>query len=194
MLVNAVLVTHRHVDLQPIRNTLRKFGIPIVWDNELGPNMGPFGRFLGAGQVAKGDAVYTQDDDCTTDPDEIVSKWKPGTILCNMGTGQHGVNYTDKLDKLMGFGCVFERSLIKPTFDRYFKVFPFDDLLLREAGRIFTALNHTILEVCHVPVSNLPWAEAPDRLYHQPNHTSWHDEVISRCRYILGREKRDCQR
>jgi hypothetical protein len=33
-------------------------------------------------------------------------------------SAEYRANYEDKPDKLMGFGSCFERSLIKPTFDR----------------------------------------------------------------------------
>lgn len=184
----AVLVTHRNVDLSQIVQTLDCFEEVVVWDNEQGLNVGPLGRFLGALHLTKKRFVYMQDDDCTTIPQEIAGAWEPGKIVCNMGTAGHAANYENKLDKLMGFGSFFERSLIKPTFDRYLQLFSPDQILFREAGRIFTAINFKNTKVVEVPVKNLPWAEGDDRMYRQPGHLGAHAKALRMVQTILDLE------
>lgn len=178
--VDAIIVTRGNVDVQPIKKSLTDFRSTIVWDNSQGPNMGPFGQFLAACYMAKSDVVYFQDDDCVTFPWEIVARWEPGIIVCNMGTSGHGANYLNRADKLMGFGSVFDKRLIKPTFEKYWDKFPIDRITWREPGRIFTAMNTGIVKVVTVPVRNLPWATADDRLYKQEEHNKMGEEAIRR--------------
>jgi hypothetical protein len=177
---SAVIVTRGNVDIQPIRNTLKRFKEVVVWDNSLGPNMGPFGQFLAACYLAKSSLVYFQDDDCVTSPTDIVAEWEPGKIVCNLGTDGHAANYANRTDKLMGFGSVFERRMIKSTFEKYWKQFPIDMVTWREPGRIFTAMNTDVVKVVAIPFRNLPWATGDDRLYKQTDHIKMGEEAIRR--------------
>ncbi len=183
--VDAVIVTRGDVDLTPIRATLWNFHNIVVWNNLVGPDMGPFGQFLAASYLANTTVVYMQDDDCTTKPLEIIAAWEPGKIVCNMGTQGHVKNYENRLDKLMGFGCCFEKRLIKETFDAYFKKYPIDRIAWREPGRIFTAMNHDKIKVVEVEFQNLPWATGSDRLYKQAEHLEMGNEAIRRVKEIL---------
>ena len=184
--VDAVLVTKGDVDLQPIKNTLVSFKKIIICDNSKMLNMGPFGQFLLASMAYVSDVVYFQDDDCLTNPETIIQAWEPGKIVCNMGQQGHAANYINRIDKLMGFGSCFERSLIKPTFERYWRKYPIDRVTWREPGRIFTAMNHDKLKVVEVAFRNLPWAEGYDRLYRQPEHVEMGREAICRVREVLN--------
>lgn len=185
MTVDAVIVTKGDVNLYPIRQTLSHFEKVVVWDNSKGPNMGPFGQFLAATYLCSSRLVYFQDDDCTTSPDSIVSAWEPGKIVCNMGCEGHEKNYVNRKDKLMGFGSCFERELIKPTFEEFWKHYPIDYVTWREPGRIFTAMNHESIKVVNVPVCNLPWATDSDRLYRQADHISMKDSAVARVEKVL---------
>ena len=178
--ITPVIVTRGDVNLSEIAMSLKGFGLTFVWNNAHGPNMGPLGQFLAGCYFQTMQILYFQDDDCVTDPAEIAKHWEPGRIVCNMGTSGHVENYRNRPDKLMGFGSVFERDLIKPTFEKYLKVHPFDRVLWREPGRIFTAINRHLVDVVEVPVRNLPWATRDDRLYMQPEHQSMGNEAIRR--------------
>lgn len=170
--VDAVLVTHRNVDLSRIVESLAGFRSIVVWDNEK-LNMGPLGQFIAAAHIATSNVVYFQDDDCVTDPREIVSRWRPDIIVCNMGTQGHRKNYEDRPDKLMGFGSCFRRTLVRQVFEAYWSVHPISHVSWREPGRIFTTIvgrNPGRVEVVEVPVRHLPWAEGSDRLYRQSEH------------------------
>ena len=133
--------------------------------------------------------VYFQDDDCVTSPAEIVAQWEPGKIVCNMPVSLgHRANYENQLDKLVGFGAVCERSLIKETFERYWKYFPIDELCLRECDRIFTGLNSERIKLVDVPVRHLPWATGEDRLYRQADHMSNTRLARERVKLVLEAE------
>jgi len=177
--VSAVLVTHMDVNLSRIKESLEGFGEVIVWDNER-LNLGPLGQFIAAAHLAKNDVVYFQDDDCVTDPRRIVELWEPDRVICNLGTAGHAANYVDRPDKLMGFGSCFERGLIKPTFELFWKWFPLDYVSWREPGRIFTAMNRDKTHVVEVPFENLFWATAEYRLYKQPEHKDTAQIAIER--------------
>ncbi len=89
----------------------------------------------------------------------------------------------------MGFGSVFEKSLIRPTFARYLKHFQLDDVTLREPNRIFTALNHSRIDIVDVPITHMPYASDPDRLWRQPDHGQMRDEALRRCGLVLKAQR-----
>lgn len=201
MRFTAVLVTRGNVPLDEIWTSLHGFTLPTVWNNSKHLNFGPFGQYIAAsnipgsssnipGSSSTPDRVYFQDDDCVTSPAEIVAQWEPGKIVCNMPIALgHRANYENQPDKLMGFGSVFERSLIKETFERYWKYFPIDSVCLREPGRIFTGLNQERIKLADVPVRHLEWATVPDRLYRQAEHQQMAEEARRRVRIVLEMER-----
>lgn len=191
MRCTAILVTRGNVPLDEIYWTIHdaphwSIAGSTLWDNSKTLNFGPFGQYVAAQADGVGELVYFQDDDCVTSPAEIVAQWEPGKIVCNMPIELgHRANYENQPDKLMGFGSVFERSLIKKTFERYWKYFPIDPVCLREPGRIFTGLNQERIKLVDVPVRHLEWATAPDRLYRQADHEIMAREARKRVNYIL---------
>lgn len=179
-----ILVTRGDVDLTEIRQACRS---ALVWDNsKTFFDVGPFGQYLKA-QEACDDVVFFVDDDCVVDPAPIVAAWEWGRIVCNM-PAEFRAAYENQPDKLMGFGSCFERSLIRPTFERYFRHFPIDPVLLREPNRIFTGLNQDRIKLVDVPKRDLPWATAPNRLYRQPDHLMMAAVARERVKLILARE------
>lgn len=192
MRCTAVLVTRGNVPLDEIMNSFCPpfCGPTIVWNNAEHLNFGPFGQYIAA-MTDISPIVYFQDDDCVTSPAEIVAQWEPGKIVCNMPIALgHRANYENQPDKLMGFGSVFERSLIKETFERYWKYFPIDPVCLREPGRIFTGLNQERIKLADVPVRHLEWATAPDRLYRQADHQDFAQNARFRVAEVLRQERR----
>lgn len=183
----AVLVTRGDVDLLPVLRSIPDSLPGSIWNNAEKPrDEGPYGQFV-EGQAATTKLVYFQDDDCVTEPAAIIAQWEPGKIVCNIPDA-HWAHYRDAPDVLMGFGSCFEQSLILETFLRYVEHFPMDEVLKREPGRIFTALNRQRIKRVNVPVTNLPWADAPNRLYRQQDHIAMRDEVRRRCAVVLERE------
>ena len=191
MRCTAILVTRGNV---PLDEVVRSFSIAEfdlkTWNNSRHLDFSVFGRYVAAsGLPLWTKVVYFQDDDCVTDPAAIVREWEPGKIVCNMPIALgHRANYENQLDKLIGFGSVCERSLIKETFERYWKYFPIDQVCLREADRIFTGLNAERLKLVDVPVRNLEWATAPDRLYREEAHQRFVMLARERVRLVLERE------
>jgi hypothetical protein len=189
MRCTAILVTRGNVPLDEIVTSCQDqetFRNGVIWDNSKHLNFNVFGRYVAATQMQNLPVIYFQDDDCVTDPAAIVKQWEPGKIVCNMPIALgHRANYENQLDKLMGFGSVCERSLIKETFERYWKYFPIDQVCLREADRIFTGLNAERIKLVDVPVRNLEWATAPDRLYREPGHQGFLGLARERVRAVL---------
>jgi len=191
MRCTAILVTRGNVPLGEITPTITAecFDAFELWDNSKHLNFSVFGRYIAGSTMFNTSLVYFQDDDCVTDPAAIVREWEPGKIVCNMPLAQgHRANYQNQLDKLVGFGCVCERSLIKETFERYWKYFPIDQVCLREADRIFTGLNAERIKLVDVPVRHLEWATAPDRLYRQAGHMEKTQLARLRVLEVLRRE------
>lgn len=193
MRCTAILVTRGNVPLDEIHDSfmqadnIRAF---VDWDNSHHLDFSVFGRYIMASVCDAHPLIYFQDDDCVTVPSGITWQWEPGKIVCNMPISLgHRANYENQLDKLMGFGSVCERSLIKETFERYWKYFPLDQVCLREADRIFTGLNAERLKLVDVPVRHLEWATAPDRLYRQPDHIDMLYVARLRVRQVLQYER-----
>jgi hypothetical protein len=163
--VSCVIVTRGNVDLSEIRESL-PFEDVVVWDNSERDEK-VFGRYCGAERV-KHEVIAVQDDDAIIeDWPAILAEYRPGVITCNMGAAHRAVYEPTGL-ALVGFGAVFDRSLIRPTLDRYCQRFPKDELFMRECDRVFTALN--ALHVITVPYRNLPHEETTERMWREQRH------------------------
>ena len=162
---SCVIVTRGNVDLSEIRASL-PFEDVVIWDNSENNEM-VFGRYCGA-ERARNDIIAVQDDDAVIeDWPAILAEYKPGVVACNMGPA-HRAFYQPIGLALVGFGAVFDRSLIQPTMDRYYQRFPKDELFMRECDRVFTALNP--LNVITVPYRNLPHEETTQRMWRERRH------------------------
>lgn len=164
------------------------FGGVHVWDN----SRRAFDLKLLAAYFAADESpaklIFYQDDDLAiSDPWEIVKAWEPGKIVCNMPS-EFQAAYRDKPDCLMGFGSCFEKSLIRPTWERYRNHFPIDSVTLREAHRIFTGLNRDRIVMVDVHKTNLPYATDETRLWKQADHGSFAARAYERIRLILEKE------
>jgi hypothetical protein len=171
--VTAVIVTRGDCDLTPVLETLKGFGEVITWDNSQKPiDMMVYGRYLAAID-ASNDIIYTQDDDCTTDPVQIVGEHfyrarARNEVWCNMPL-EYRPGYAGTGISLVGFGSIFHRSMIDRAFNRYCQHgYKIDELFLRECDRVFTALNH--VHQIDIPRTHLPHATAPDRMHKEPRH------------------------
>lgn len=166
--ITAVIVTRGNVDLKPIENSLysTKFDSVHIYDNSQLINFRVLSRYL-LGQIFGTEYIYVQDDDCIVDLEHYPwDQVSPSHILCNM-PAVYRPNYPGSI-QLVGFGSIFHRSLIRPTFERYLKHYSLDDITLLEADRIFTGLNPT--KLVDVPIIHLPHATSLDCLYRQPDH------------------------
>jgi len=195
--ITAVIVTRGDVDLTPILKTFyspcehrpsfgedfpvkERFSDIIIYDNSKLLDFRVFSRFIAA-QMAGTDYVYVQDDDCIVDlPSYPWHLAEPDKILCNMPPA-YRPNYPGPT-QLLGFGSVFHRDLIRPTFERYFEAqkeshrqsgeqgscWLLDDIFLVECDRVFTGLN--TCKLVDIPITHLSHATAPNRLYRQSDH------------------------
>ena len=193
-MISPVIVTRGD---HPLSQILTQFQAPCfrplvtVWDNSRQINLSVFGRYVGAMAVAD-DWVYTQDDDVLVNAEAVATshQWDRihPKIICNMPL-EYQANYMGKPERLVGFGCVFERDLATATFNRYFAHFPIDALFLRECDRIFTGLNQDRVVVVDVGIEHLPWARDEGRLYRQVEHGQSVAEARRRIQYVLDKER-----
>lgn len=160
MKVSAVIVSRGGVDLGPCLRTIDADEIVVrrghggVWE-----------RFEAA-LAAKHDVIYTQDDDCTVEADQVLQAYEQERVTCNMPSWKR-YEYPDGI-ALVGWGAVFHKSALE-VFGRYRRRFPVDDACFRrEADRVFTAMNR--LKLIDVPFGHLPWAHGSDRLGAQADH------------------------
>lgn len=191
-MVTPVLVTRGDVPMDEIVASVRVLGEPVIWDNSREENLLIFGQYKAAMERVTTEWVYFQDDDVITDPAAIFAAREPGVIVCNMPEA-HRCKHIGDVDSLMGFGSVFQRDMICETLDRYFQPmktisgrylqrFFDDEVFRREIPRIFTMLNRT--KWVDIPKRDMPWATAPNRMYHQPEHAKTREEARRRCRLI----------
>lgn len=192
--IQHIVVTRGDVDLEPVWDAIA-YGRPehfkegVTWDNSKSAfDAMVFGRFLAGGLLPSEALVYAQDDDCTVEGwAGLYEAWEPGKIVCNMNADFQKA-YARRRSRLLGHGSVFEAGLIRPTFDRYFRHFPMDDLFLKECDRIFTGLNTDrciMIDVGHV---DREFASNLDRMWRQPDHRTRHDEAEWRIDHVLRKE------
>jgi hypothetical protein len=179
--ITAVLVTRGDVDLTLIRSSLWPFRDVLIYNNSLNLDYKVFSRYLAA-QMARTDYVYVQDDDCIIDlPHYPWDQVSSSHILCNMPQG-HRKNYMGRV-QLVGFGAVFPKALIRPTFTEYNLHFGQNELLYMECDRYFTARNKCVLT--DVEVTHLPWAESADRLYRQTDHWDRREQIERQIEFAI---------
>lgn len=199
--ITAVVVTKGDRDISAVLETLRPFGEVIVWDNgasqvrtwdaaaddwacDAAPEAKVYGRYLGA-KRARFDTIYVQDDDCITDPLEILrlyNQHEQNIVMCNMKPGHAAAPYYQWRIKLVGFGAIFTKDQM--DFSRYLCAFDHDEFFRIECDRIFTAFNECV--TCEVPVTDMEYASAPDRLWRLQDHGARMRLVEKRLKEILG--------
>ena len=131
---------------------------------------------------AKFDTIYYNDDDAicpirelleVSDTNEITLAQKPS----------HQEAYKD-LPYAVGFGwgCFFPKHILG-SLKRYTDVYGEDEVYKRETERILMCFNpHKRLVL---PITDLPSAYAPDRLWRQPQHQNFAQIAGQRCQEII---------
>jgi hypothetical protein len=167
--VSCIIVTRGNVDLSELKDSL-PFEDVVIWDNSKLPpeeDEKVHGRYC-AVLAAKHEVIAFQDDDCIVqDWPTLLKEYEPGVVTCNMGLG-HQHQYRPLKLALVGFGAIFDKSLVRPAFDRYFALFPADELFLRECDRVFTGLNP--LKVISVPYRHLQHEAETPRMWREHRH------------------------
>lgn len=161
--VCAVIVTRGNVDLEPILETL-PYGETRVWNDQLEGSKGCLGRYLAAERTNKR-VVYFQDDDLIfTAHKQLLERYEPGRIVCNMPSPWYETCGYDMLRQaLVGAGSLVDRQLWKAALDLYLGEYPDDQLFLDYCDVVVGMLTpHTRIDLGY---QVLPYASAPGRIY-----------------------------
>lgn len=191
MNVSAVIVTRGDIDLSPVLDSLPHEWQKVVWDNSQRKDCSVFGRYAAIPECEH-ELIYVQDDDCVLEnPAALVEAWAVPSALrqdhaaCNM-PAKFREHYSDAC--LVGFGAVFPRLLPARAFKRFYRaagagIISYDlASFKRECDAIFTTLTPRVL--VDLPYIDLPWADAPNRLWKQPEHVSQRRKMIELARKV----------
>jgi hypothetical protein len=133
-----------------------------------------YGRYV-ATMLARHDWIVTQDDDY------LVNNWpelwekaleQPDVITANMHLNErHGdvVSYGQGWDIMVGWGGVFHREHCR-LLDAYRAMYGIDEILLREADRIFAVLFGREHQAVQQQVTALPGAAGPESMHYVEGH------------------------
>lgn len=183
MNVSAVIVTrggHYKLD-DEMMNSLWRFDEIIVWDNlKAAKDVRVYGRFMGA-MLARNKYVYVQDDDCVVDAEAVVATAAPGRVVCNMPPDRRP-EYAGTGVSLIGWGTVFEKSLIAASFGEYLRHHPQDELFERECDRLFTYVNRRRVLLVDAGLRHLPHAHGSDRMGREARHRKDYEDMRARAR------------
>lgn len=170
------------------KNTVRSDHYAV--ETRLGmADLAVYGRYA-AIEYASHDLIYAADDDViVSDPQAIVEAWleaeafsqaehvgdPQGFVVCNVPPEFRHDFYREHA--LVGFGAAFHRDAPERAFERFAQVWggrddgpmPEPRFFNRTCDVVFTTLAPRVL--VDVPKENLPYAEGPDRMYRQPEHT-----------------------
>lgn len=174
--VSAVIPTRGDVDTTEIMAALR--ACEQIDDITFVVGSTPANRYVSA-KSAKHDWIWTQDDDCITDPRPVLEAAGEGYIT-NAMTPEHESNYPGRVT-LVGFGAVFHLSLVS-ALDQWER----DTLFDREADRFFTACHPH--RTVYPSIRILPWATRENRMYRQPWFISSRVQGEQRIKEMLGHD------
>lgn len=155
--ISAVLVTRGDVDMTPVVDSL-PFDDIVIWDNSQREDLQCYGRFAGIAE-AKHDHVYVQDDDLIIDALALLAHYDGESIVANKPPEEEW--------RFIGGGAFFPKAL--PDFSAYVGNYGRDDDFFRVADVVF-AYSHPYRSVCIGYELLLPWHDADNRMYKQPNH------------------------
>lgn len=135
-------------------------------------------RYLAAEQ-ASNEIIYVQDDDCMVNYQELFKHYN--SQITNAMPKDFIEKYKDTGCTLVGWGCYFPKAMLA-SFSKYLTRYNIDKHLLREADRIFTALNQPFNTVI-MPHEDLP--QTGDRMGYQPDHYTSMAEALEKVKAIL---------
>lgn len=192
--VSAVLLSwKRPRELKKIKAHLNKIDFIdeiIVWKNTPRNNKMSYGSYLGA-KGAKNDIIYIQDDDCIVENIREIyatfdGKHLSNAVKANRMRGYGRQKNSEPYSTVVGWGAFFKKEWIK-VFDKYIKKYGEDEILYREAGRIFTMLLAKKHNTIVAKLKEFPSARGSMALYHQPDHFIKKRLAIKRTQEILTR-------
>lgn len=177
--VSAVIVTRGDVDLAPVLEALPYEDI-VVWDNSVRDDLKIYGRYE-ALKECKHDIIFTVDDDVIfTNHDALLAAYKPGMITANMDPSWAAVY--DRETALIGAGALWDKNLPALAFEKYLAEHPFDEDFRIVCDVVFGSL--TPFQIVDLGYEVRPFADDPDRLYHQPGQTERKFEFIRRAKAL----------
>lgn len=161
----------------------------IIWKNSPGNNKMSYGTYL-ATKWAKNDIIYVQDDDCIVENIREIYATFDGEHLSNAITRLRMRDYgrqknNEPYSTLVGWGAFFKREWTK-VLDKYIEKYGEDELLYREAGRIFTMLLARKHNTIVARIKEFPSHEGPMALSLQPDHLEKKGLAIKRAREVLA--------
>ncbi len=183
--VTAILVTRGNVDLEPILETL-PYSDVVIWNNaDREQDYKVLGRYAAIPE-ARNPVIYWQDDDVLfTEHDQLLAAYQPRRIISNMDEPWVQAAGYGGLVAMVGAGSLCDSDLPRKTFARYLAAYPYDDDLLLEADFAFGVLTpHVRVDLGYYAFA---YADAPDRLYHQPGQHTRKWEMIERSRQLRDR-------
>jgi hypothetical protein len=131
-------------------------------------------------KTAANDIIYFQDSDCMVNYQVLYSKYN-GQITNTM-TLPFQKRYEEMGCTLVGWGCFINKQMLS-VFDKYIARYGENDPhLLREADRIFTAMNKPFNTII-MPHEDIN-ADAEGRMYHEPQHFPSAYEALRKCREL----------
>ncbi len=194
--VSAVLVKWKRTnELEQIVDHLRGIGFIdeiIVWDNTA-ENRVCYSRYLAAITKARNDTIYVQDDDCIVENIPEIYSTFDGGHLSNGIKPERVIEYANQRGQepyitLVGWGAFFKKDWVS-CLDRYLEKYGEDDVLHREADRIFTYLlarHHNTIEA---RIRDLPSASGEMALYLEHDHKKRINETKRRLETLIGTGK-----
>lgn len=135
-------------------------------------------RYLSA-KKATTEHIFILDDDALVNF-QVLWKSYDKIRITNAMTKPFIEKYKNLGCTLLGWGTFFPKSMLS-CFDRYVEKFGVDAHLLREADRIFSALNTDWNIIC-LPHEDL--FQTPDRMGYQPEHEQSMREALEKCKEL----------
>ena len=175
--VTAIVPTRGNVDMSGIIASLEDagYGQIIIADNSKLPiDLGIYARFQ-ACYWAEHAVVYTNDDDVIFRKHaELLSRYQPG-VLTTAYPQDYNIPW-------ISTGAIFDKNLVKPTFDKYLARFEFDHFLTHKAADAVFCMLTPQVDVVPMEYEELAWAKDAGRV-----HTTdgWYErdrpEIWDRC-------------
>lgn len=158
----------------------------IIQDNNE-HNFISYGRYIGASK-AKNETIYVQDDDCIVkNIDDLIEAYN-GTTVVNCLKPSHMDLYKGR-DTMFGWGAIFDRVWANVLW-KYRFIYGADNVLYREADRIFSYLTKVGHKTILGDIVDFPSASGENALYRQPEHEGMKRLALERCERLVDEVNR----
>lgn len=183
--VSAVIPTRQISEqVKKVVADLKQF--PFIDDIILADEEGSMYKRYTAMKRARHDLIYTQDDDCIVDVKHLYGYFD-GTKLVNGMKPERAKHYAGR-DTLVGWGAFLDRRWTQ-CFDEYMATYGVDEILQREADRIFTCLCPASRITVITAIADLPSAMSPGALSLQADHERSRRTAVERCEKLIEARK-----